>query len=67
MEYSVQIVEMTLIEAADGETAMPAHFLDSRYPTIEHAEIAGAAEVARRAKEGVRVYYNVLDQHGHPV
>jgi hypothetical protein len=67
MIYSVEVVEMRVIETANGESGMPAYFLEERYSTIPQADKAGATEAARRKQEGVRVYYNILDQDGRPV
>jgi hypothetical protein len=66
MIYSVQVVEMRVVETAD-ESGMPNYFLEERYSTIPQADKAGATEAARREQEGVRVYYNILDQDGRPV
>lgn len=58
---------MVSVETTDGETGMPAHLLEARYSTIQQAEIAGATEAARFAKNGRRVFYNILDENGRPV
>jgi hypothetical protein len=67
MIYSVQVVEMSVVETAYGESGMPKYFLEERYSTIPQAEKAGAKEAARRKQEGLRVYYAILDQDGRPV
>jgi hypothetical protein len=57
MAYRVQIVE--------GGT--PSYELPRRFATIALAEEAGHIEVTRLRDDGVKAFYNILDQDGAPI
>ncbi len=66
MYYSVQIVENQII-GPEENSGLAAYFLNDRFSTIQLAEEAGTAELKRRAGEGARGFYNILDPESRPV
>jgi hypothetical protein len=61
MTYTVQIAD------SNGGGSVPSYEMPGRFATIDAAEEAGLAEVARLRGEGNRAFYKILDQDGQPI